>query len=214
MQVEASVDEADIGNIKLGQKVEFSVDAYPNDKFFGEVKQIRLQPIATQNVVTYTVIIYVNNENQKLLPGMTANINVIIEKHENVLKVPSAALRFEPDYEMLQEQMKQLPDSIKEKMKKRKEGRGQGRGGSGFKKDGAMGSKGKVWVKRGELIMPVRVEVGLSDGASVEVKGALKEGDEVVTNASQTAKKEESSKGQENPFAPKMPKRGSGGGKR
>jgi HlyD family secretion protein len=92
MQIETSVSEADISYIKEDQEVKFTVDAYPNQDFFGEVNQIRLDPTSDSNVVTYTVIININNESLKLLPGMTAFVNVIIAKSENVLKVPNSAI--------------------------------------------------------------------------------------------------------------------------
>jgi len=96
IQLEASVDESDIGNVKKGNSVTFSVDAYPDDKFNGTVEQVRLLPEELQNVVTYTVIISARNPEQKLLPGMTANIEIVTGKRENVLRVDNDALRFRP----------------------------------------------------------------------------------------------------------------------
>ena len=96
IQLEASVDESDIGNVKKGNSVTFSVDAYPDDKFRGTVEQIRLEPVEEQNVVTYTVIISAHNPEQKLLPGMTANIEIVTGKRQNVLRVDNDALRFRP----------------------------------------------------------------------------------------------------------------------
>ena len=96
IQLEASVDESDIGNVKKGNSVTFSVDAYPDNKFHGTVEQIRLSPEESQNVVTYTVIISAHNPEQKLLPGMTANIEIVTGKRENVLRVDNDALRFRP----------------------------------------------------------------------------------------------------------------------
>jgi HlyD family secretion protein len=96
MRVTASVDEADIGQVKDGQKVSFRVDSYPDVDFFGAVSQIRLAPVITQNVVTYNVIIDVDNPEQKLMPGMTATCSIEVAKRENVLRVPLQALRFTP----------------------------------------------------------------------------------------------------------------------
>ncbi len=96
MQLQANVDEADIGQIKFGQHVTFTVDAYPDEKFHGTVRQIRLQPTVTQNVVTYTVIIDTQNPDLKLLPGMNANLSVLVTQHENVWLVPLSALFFDP----------------------------------------------------------------------------------------------------------------------
>lgn len=96
MQVQASIDEADIGQVKVGQVANFTVDAYPARTFAGTVSQIRLQPATVQNVVTYTVMIDVDNKDMALLPGMTANVTVDVQKAENVLQVPAAALKFTP----------------------------------------------------------------------------------------------------------------------
>jgi HlyD family secretion protein len=102
MQVEASVDEADIGQVNIGQEVSFTVDAYPQQEFAGEVIQIRLAPVTVQNVVTYTVIISVNNDDMKLRPGMTATATILVDKRENVLRVPMLATRFQPPAEVLE----------------------------------------------------------------------------------------------------------------
>ena len=96
MQVKASVDEADIGKITNDVQVSFTVDAYPNENFNGKISEVRLEPQTVQNVVTYSVIIHVENPQLKLKPGMTANITMIVDQHENVLTVPNAALRFRP----------------------------------------------------------------------------------------------------------------------
>lgn len=97
MQVEANIDEADIGQIQAGQEVEFSVDAHPNRTFRGRIEQVRQAPEVVQNVVTYTVIVTANNAEQLLLPGMTANVNVVLDRRRDVLRVPNTALRFRPE---------------------------------------------------------------------------------------------------------------------
>ncbi len=109
MQVQANVDEADIGQVRDGQPVDFSVDAYPNETFKGTVRQIRLQPVVTSNVVTYTVIVNAPNPEEKLMPGMTANITVLTQEVDSVLTVPGKALRFTPDAAFLAEYMKNNP---------------------------------------------------------------------------------------------------------
>jgi HlyD family secretion protein len=96
MQIDANVDESDIGNIKVGQDVEFIVDAYPDVTFKGRVWQVRNAPITVQNVVTYDVVIQVDNPELKLKPGMTANVSIIVSIKKDVLKIPNAALRFRP----------------------------------------------------------------------------------------------------------------------
>ena len=97
MQVNASIDEADIGRVRQGQDVTFRVDAYPNETFTGRVEQVRLQPITVSNVVTYNTLIAVNNPGQRLMPGMTATVSVIVQQREDVLRLPAAALRFRPE---------------------------------------------------------------------------------------------------------------------
>ncbi len=101
MQVEATVDESDIGRVVVGQQAEFTVDAYPNETFYGTVSQIRLAPQIIQNVVNYTVVIDVNNRDLKLMPGMTANVRILVAEKNNVLKVPNMALRFQPPPELV-----------------------------------------------------------------------------------------------------------------
>ena len=109
MQVQANVDEADIGQVRTNEPVDFSVDAYPNETFKGSVRQIRLQPVVTSNVVTYTVIVNAPNPEKKLMPGMTANITVLVQKVDSVLIIPGKALRFTPDAAFLAEYMKNNP---------------------------------------------------------------------------------------------------------
>ena len=96
MQIDTNVDEADIGKVKVGQDVEFTVDAYPDITFKGKVWQVRNAPITVQNVVTYDVVIQVDNPELKLKPGMTANVSIIVSIKKDVLKIPNAALRFKP----------------------------------------------------------------------------------------------------------------------
>jgi HlyD family secretion protein len=97
MQVNASIDEADIGRVRPGQDVTFHVDAYPNETFTGRVEQVRLQPITVQNVVTYNTLIAVDNPGQRLMPGMTATVSVIVQRRDDVLRLPASALRFRPE---------------------------------------------------------------------------------------------------------------------
>jgi len=118
MQVQASIDEADIGKIQNGQDVTFTVDAYPELTFTGTVSQIRLQPTILQNVVNYTVIIDVPNPDKKLMPGMTANITVKIQEALGVLKIPASALKFWPPQDNLDQALKEMPDSLKQIIEK------------------------------------------------------------------------------------------------
>jgi HlyD family secretion protein len=211
MQVQASIDEADIGKIKVGQEVSFTVDAYDNRAFSGSVRQVRLQPTVLQNVVNYTVIIDVPNPDMKLLPGMTANITVTIAEIKDVLKVPSAALRFNPPQEYLAQLESALPDSLKKKREQWKQRQGQGMGsGEGMGRDrnshgpGGEGQRGTVWVTDTGKLKPMRVRTGLTDGSFTQVEGKITEGMEVVTGqTSQSAAKTQTP--QQNPFAPQMP---------
>jgi HlyD family secretion protein len=97
MQIEVNVSEADIGKVKTGQEVEYTLDGYQDSTFYGKVTQVRLDSVTTSNVVTYTVIVGVSNEDLKLKPGMTANVSIITNKSENALCVPSIALKYTPD---------------------------------------------------------------------------------------------------------------------
>jgi HlyD family secretion protein len=122
MQVQATVDESDIGKVSIGQDVTFTVDAYSDEKFYGKISQIRLSPVVVQNVVNYTVVIDVPNNELKLMPGMTANVKILIAKKQGIIKVPNIALRFQPPTELV--------DTIK--MKEMREA---------FRNRGSMGSR-------------------------------------------------------------------------
>jgi len=162
MQIEASVSEADIGRIAEGQKVTFTVDAYRNRPWEGRVAQVRLSPTTVQNVVTYTVIVSVENPEEKLLPGMTANVSFQVDHREGVLKVPNAALRFTPPEEAA------MPEPPAAEAK-----RGPG---------GARGPRSRLWVRKGTALAAVPVQAGATDGTFTEVvKGEIQEGQEVVT---------------------------------
>ena len=139
MQVQANVDEADIGQVRQDEPVSFTVDAYPNESFKGSVRQIRLQPVVTSNVVTYTVIVNAPNPEKKLMPGMTANITVLVQKVDSVLTIPGKALRFTPDPAFLAEYMKNNPMG-------QRPGGGQG----GYGGQGAGGSQGAGGAQPGQ----------------------------------------------------------------
>jgi HlyD family secretion protein len=145
MQVQASVDEADIGKIKNGQDVTFTVDAYPDQTFTGTVTQIRLEPTIVSNVVNYTVIVEIPNPDMKLMPGMTANITVMIQQAQNVMKIPASALKFWPPQDYLDKTLKEYPDSIQKFLQKlidfRKRMTGQ-RGIGTFANSGTPGGQG------------------------------------------------------------------------
>lgn len=179
MHVYASVDEADIGQIRTaqerGQVVKFTVDAYPDDVFEGKIYQIRKSSTTVQNVVTYPVVIESGNPEMKLFPGMTANISFLIEAKDDVLRVPTAALRFSP-----------LPAHVRPADRHYLETLTVDTGGkmSATEKAEAMKKRQRrlVWVVDGELLRAVPIVLGLSDSQYVEIKeGDLKDGDKVVT---------------------------------
>ncbi len=231
MQVEASVDEADIGQIHEGQNVTFTVDAYPQEEFRGKVTLVRLSPVIVQNVVTYTVIIEVPNEDMKLRPGMTATVSILVDKREDVLRVPALALRFQPTVEVL-EKIAQEKDKISEgqaiaQPRERGEasqsagtngqfrGRRAGAPGGGWRRDQGKGGEvpmrvARVWVmEKGKTLKQLMLRTGLSDSRYIEVVGGdIKEGDEIIVG-SMTADGATSQGQQSNPFAPRTP--GGGG---
>ncbi|MFA4947358.1 MAG: efflux RND transporter periplasmic adaptor subunit [Candidatus Krumholzibacteriia bacterium] len=140
MQIEVNVDESDIGVIKEEQRVQFTVQAYPDDKFTGTVRQVRLQPVTLQNVVNYTVVVDASNDGGKLLPGMTATVDFIIEEKKDVLLVPNSAIQFKPDQAMLDKIMKNFR---KETVARHPEGADSSREGSReASADGRRGSRG------------------------------------------------------------------------
>jgi HlyD family secretion protein len=141
MQVQANVDEADIGLLKTAQPVDFTVDAFPNETFKGTVRQIRLQPVVTSNVVTYTVIVNAPNPEMKLMPGMTANITVLVQKLDSVLIVPGKALRFTPNAAFLAEYQKENPQGQRQGGTAGGQ-RSQGGGDQGSAGQGASGQTG------------------------------------------------------------------------
>ena len=234
MQVEASVDEADIGQITEGQTVSFTVDAYSDEQFRGNVTQIRLAPITVQNVVTYTVIIGVPNEDLKLRPGMTATVSILVDKRRDVLRIPTLALRFQPPADAADKVKEQKSQSTADTTKtdqQKPQGSGErlwtGNGGrrrdstgggfGGFKqmsKTGGRNQTGRVWIlQNGKDLVPVPIRTGLNDNRYVELLGGeLKEGDDVVIG-SMGAEVASNGGQQSNPFQQRMPG-GGGGGRR
>jgi len=215
MQVECSVDEADIGKVKEGQKARFTVDAFPDDLFTGKVSQVRYSPEVIQNVVTYTTIVDVVNPEMKLRPGMTAMVSIISDEAKNVLRVPNAALRFTPSLS---------PEEMKNMFQQMRASRSEGRQSTRISPEGTpdknrpqrpsgesrqssdqgsfmMQKKGKqpfslVWIEdeKGKL-QPVTIKTGVTDNSYTEVIwGDLKEGQEVIIGES-TGKSQNSSSG-------------------
>jgi HlyD family secretion protein len=156
MQIDTSVDEADIGKVQTGQEVDFTVDAYPDITFKGKVWQIRNAPITVQNVVTYDVVIQMNNPDLKLKPGMTANVSIVADRKKDVLKIPNAALRFKPSGK-----------SVTATEKRTTEKKGPG-----------------VWILDKDNPKRIPVSLGISDGSFTElVSGEIREGQELVVES-------------------------------
>jgi HlyD family secretion protein len=171
MQLKASIDESDLGNIKDGQPVTFRVDAYPTDVFHGRVEQVRLNPVIEQNVVTYAAIVSAPNAELKLKPGMTATLTVEVTRRDNVLRVPNAALRFKPTNAVLAAFGQATTDALSS-------ARPTGTTG----KPAAPTNKGTVWVSDTDQLRAVPVTIGPSDGTLTEVAADdLPEGTKVTT---------------------------------
>lgn len=190
MQIDSSFAEADIGNIKVGQKTKFSVDAFPNRNFEGVVKQIRLNPTNTANVVAYDVVISVDNPEQILLPGMTAYVNITFAKHDNVMLVPNASLRFKPKTDSGTNDALASKNGSSKKWKKSDDNKTEN---SGL-------ARGKVYVLQNGNPEIRRVKVGITDGKFTEiVSSELKVGDKVIISDAQSDTKGSSGSAQRAP---------------
>jgi HlyD family secretion protein len=192
MELQANIDEADIGQIRIDQLVSFSVDAYPSETFSGHVKQIRLQPVTVQNVVNYVVIIEVPNPELKLMPGMTANIEVTIDEQKDVFKVPVSALHFTPPAEYAQRPMGNTDGHKPNEMERVRIAGGD------------KTTEGILWILKSDSLQPLQVMTGISDGAFVAVDGLLTTGDVVVTGMNNHT--DAATPTAQNPFMPKMPR--------
>lgn len=180
MQVVADVDEADIGDVKEGERVTFTVDAYPDDTFKGEVKQVRQEATTTNNVVTYEVVISAPNADLKLKPGLTANVTIYTAERKGVLSVPSKALRFTPQKETVGK----------------------------MKIVDAANAKNKVWTIEGNSIAAHKVNIGMTDGTNTQIVGGIVEGTKVITGLNVMGGEEKmpmEAQGEKSPFAPGPP---------
>jgi HlyD family secretion protein len=194
MQIWAAVNEADVGAVRTGQKVRFTVGAFPHDTFPGRVSQVRLNASMTQNVVTYTVVIDVDNPDGRLLPYMTARVQFEVSERKRVLTVPSAALRWQPKLAYVALEAR---GEFSERLRRLAASR-ETRGGGGPGSDA-----GVVWTRQGAFVRPVPVRTGLSDGVTTEIQvgdNVLAEGSEIVLGAVQPSADEESA----SPFLPKV----------
>lgn len=184
MQVVANVDEADIGNVRDGQRVTFTVDAFPDDTFEGRVKQVRQQGEEESNVVTYEVVISAPNNDLKLKPQLTANVNIYTEEIENVVSVPAKALRFSPSKEMMND-----GEKIKD-----------------------CNATNKLWIKEANILKAYPVKTGITNGILTQILEGVKEGTAVITNAKAKGGTEEDNISEQNsqersPFSPGPPER-------
>jgi HlyD family secretion protein len=207
LQVWASVNEADIGQIKIGQPVRFTVDALPGKVFQGKVLrqgdyQTRLNASMTQNVVTYTVVISTDNSKGELLPYLTANVQFIASEKSNALMVPNAALRWRPQVNQVAPDIREAYARTLRQKQSQKAAAQQGGAPAqvpATQKD--RHDRGHVWVEDGGFVCPVRVQIGLSDGASTEILGGdLHEGMQVVTGEA----RQDNGDNDTNPFTPKL----------
>ena len=180
MQIDTNYAEADVGSIKVGQKANFRVDAFPNRSFHGVVHQVRLNPTTQQNVVTYDVVVAVDNADQSLLPGMTAYVNIIIAERKDILIVPNAALRFRP------------ADAVTRTEKSRSENKSQdGRLKMGKdERNKADVQMGTVYVLENGKSKSIRISVGITDNRNTEVlSGDFKEGATIILEDRQASTK-------------------------
>lgn len=178
MQVIADIDEADIGDVREGERVTFTVDAFPDDTFTGRVTQVRQVATTESNVVTYEVVISAQNDDLKLKPGLTANVTIYTNEVSNVLSVPTKALQFTPNEKLLTEDQ-----SIED-----------------------CNGKEKVWVLQDNVFKAIAVTTGTTNGILTEIKSGLKAGQEVITDFSMgNEETDNDSGGNDNPFMPKPP---------
>ena len=174
MRVIANIDEADIGGVKEGQRVSFTVDAFPDDVFEGAVTQVRQQATTTSNVVTYEVVISAPNESLKLKPGLTANVTIYTMEMHNIMSVPTKALRFTPN-EMFLKEDEAIVD---------------------------CDAKDKVWIRDGKNFKAIAVETGKSNGMFTEIISGVKPGTEVITEFEMPNTESEGDSQSRNPFMP------------
>lgn len=183
MRVIADVDEADIGQVADGQRVQFTVDAYPDDTFEGTVEQVRLEATTESSVVTYEVVITAYNPDLKLKPGLTANVTIFTLEKENALSVPTKALRFVPDAGLLAEiDLTLATDSMP-----------------------AVAGKREVWVRSGGTLTPRYVTTGATSGDRTEILDGLTDGEQVAVAMTSTAAIQEMPTAERSPFMPTPP---------
>ena len=215
MKVMAAVDEADIGQVKAGQRVTFTVDAFQNDIFNGTVQEVRLNPTTTSNVVTYTVVITAENPEQKLLPGMTATCTIVTQEITDAVTIPVKALKFKPAEGTPMMDPKDMPRPERPKTAEAGDnfpppppgmGPGSAPGTGAKKKSKKRKLEGDhVWININGKAAPRRVKIGLSDGVNVQILKGLSVGDSVVTSQETATAKGSSEPNAKSPFMPQRP---------
>lgn len=190
MQVVGNVDEADIGQVKVGQSVTFTVDAYPDDMFDGEVTQVRLNPTTESNVVTYEVIVAAANPEHKLIPGLTANLTIYITREKDILLVPNKAFLFNPKTDLEEDsKLPRVAEGVSEPETNESDER-------------------VVWLVKDNTLVPTLVKIGTTNGVNTQIISGLKEKDIVAIDydsSAVAATEDEESSGETSPFAPQPP---------
>ncbi|MET0244888.1 MAG: efflux RND transporter periplasmic adaptor subunit, partial [Flavitalea sp.] len=214
MQVRASVDEADIGNVKNGQRVTFTVDAFPDETFEGNVKDVRLQASVAANVVTYITLVDAPNDDMKLKPGMTASITLFTKEVPNTMLISSKAIKFKPDSAMMKKYTIDDDVTLTKKGSSKKETNASLNQPDTTKpllaKKSEKSDRAIIWVKKDSTISSRVIETGLNDNANVQVISGLNEGEIVVSGVLQPGEEKSGGTAARSPFMPA--RRGGGGG--
>ena len=204
MEVHTNVDEADVGNVKEGQDVTFTVDAFPSRRFAGRVHQVRNAPIVVQNVVTYVGVVRIDNKELLLKPGMTANVQFLVSRKEDVLTIPNMAMRFKPpeEKEEAQELLRREQSRTAPRVGERRTSRQSVARGGG---EPSRGRRVRIYVLKEDKAEPIEVQLGITDGSRTEIRsGELKENDAVIIGMSSGANS--AGPGVANPFQPPQPR--------
>ena len=200
MEVHTNVDEADVGNVREAQEVTFTVDAFPSRRFRGRVHQVRNAPIVVQNVVTYVAVVRIDNKELLLKPGMTANVQFLVSRKEDVLTIPNMAMRFKPpeEKEEAQELLRREQSRTAPKVGERRTSRQSAAGGSGVGGGGTR--RARIYLLKDDKAQPVEIQLGITDGSRTEVRsGDVKENDPVIIGMSSA---DSSGPAVANPFQP------------
>ena len=204
MEVHTNVDEADVGNVSEGQEVTFTVDAFPARRFRGRVHQVRNAPTIVQNVVTYDAVVRIDNKELLIKPGMTANVQFLVNRREDVLTIPNMAMRFKPpdQKDEAQELLRREQSRAAPTVGARRTSRAPGGAGGGA---GRGGRRITIYVLSADKAEPVEVQLGITDGSKTELReGELKENDLVIIGMTSAAT--QSQTGVVNPFQPSQPR--------